>query len=222
MLDSRVVARLSCCQATLTAAMSPAAAEPLPLCRRRALWCLAGALASLALFAASTQLDWGWPARLNGFLAGVGIGGIFGAVLLWFTPDMSDAMPRQLARRYQIEVSVSMGAYVLVMIFWKQLLGLFDATWLKVLVALAPALLVGWVMRSFVRYVRDSDEMQRRIELESCAIASLMVAAVYLGAGFLQSAKLIDVPAGIALIGVFPALCLLYGVTKIFVSRRYL
>ena len=48
------------------------------------------------------------------------------------------------------------------------------------------------------------------------------VAQAYLGAGFLQSAKLIQVPASLALIGVFPALCLVYGVTKIVVARRYL
>jgi hypothetical protein len=115
-----------------------------------------------------------------------------------------------------------MGAYVLVMLVWKRLLDAVDATWLKVLVAVFPALLVCWVMRAFVQYVRDSDEMQRRIELESGAIAALLVSAIYLGLGFLQSAKLIHVAAAPALIGVFPAICLLYGVTKIFVARRYL
>jgi DNA-binding XRE family transcriptional regulator len=99
---------------------------------------------------------------------------------------------------------------------------LVDATWLRVLVALFPALLVCWVLRAFVRYVRDSDEMQRRIELESGAIAALLVRAVYLAAGFLQSAELIDVAAKVALIMVFPAMCLVYGFTKLFVSRRYL
>ena len=32
-----------------------AAADPMPLCRRRALWCLAGSLVALGLFAASSQ-----------------------------------------------------------------------------------------------------------------------------------------------------------------------
>ena len=200
--------------------MSPS--EPLPTCRRRALWALALSLASLVVGGLSQWLDWGLPDRVNGFLMGISLGGGFGAALLWFTPDMSDAVPKKLARRYQREVSIAMGTYVLVMLFWKQALGLFEATWLRVLVALFPALLVCWVMRAFVRYVRDSDEMQRRIELESCSISAMLVAAGYLGAGFLQSAKLIQVPATIALIGVFPLLCLIYGVTKIVVTRRYL
>ena len=196
--------------------------EALPTCRRRALWALALSLACLAVGGLSQWQVWGLPDRINGFIVGMGIGGLFAAALLWFTPDMSDAVPKKLARRYQREVSVAMGIYVLVMLFWKQALGLFEATWLRVLVALFPALLVCWVMRAFVRYVRDSDEMQRRIELESCSISAMLVAAAYLGAGFLQSAKLIQVPATIALIGVFPLLCLIYGVTKIVVTRRYL
>jgi hypothetical protein len=201
--------------------MTPSA-EPFPTCRRRALWSLAFGLATLALAAG---LWWGqvpvsdW---LLGLVTGMGVGGILAAALLWFMPDMSDAVPKRLSRRYQREVSLAMGIYVIVMLFWKRLLHAVDPIWLKWLVALFPALLVCWVMRAFVIYVRDSDEMQRRIELESGAVAALLVAAGYLAAGFLQSAKLIDVAAGPALIMVFPAMCLMYGVAKIFVSRRYL
>src|SRR5687768_799031 len=97
-------------------------AETLPLCRRRALWCLAFGLAAFALAGASQSLDWGWPSRLNGFLAGLGFGGVFAAVLFWFTPDMSDAVPTKLARRYQREVGIAMGIHVLAMLFWKKLL----------------------------------------------------------------------------------------------------
>ena len=78
-----------------------------------------------------------------------------------------------------------------------------------------------FVLRAFVRYVRDCDEMQRRIELESGAIAGLLVSAVYLAAGFLQTAELISVPAKVAMIWVFPLLCVMYGITKVFVSRHY-
>jgi hypothetical protein len=195
--------------------------EPLPLCRRRALWLLALGPACLALSWLSYNV-WHFEDHVSGFLAGLGIGAFLGAALLWFMPDMSGAAPKALTKRYQRHVTVAMSAYVLVMLVWKRLLGAVDATWLKVLIALFPAALVCWVMHAFVQYVRDSDEMQRRIELESGAIAAMLVAAGYLAAGFLQSAKLIDVPAGPALIFVFPLMCLLYGASKIFVSRRYL
>jgi hypothetical protein len=190
-------------------------------CRRRALW-LAALGPMLGLVAWAGYNVWNFEDHIAGFFAGLAIGCFFGAALLWWTPDMSDSAPKAVVRRYQRQISVTMGAYVLVMLVWKRLLDAVDATWLKVFIALLPAALVCWVMRAFVQYVRDSDEMQRRIELESGAIAALLVSAVYLAAGFLQSAKLIQIAAGPALIFVFPAICLLYGVSKIFVSRRYL
>jgi hypothetical protein len=201
--------------------MTPAA-EPFPTCRRKALWSLGFGVLSLAVAAGMWKAELPVGDWVLGLVTGLGVGGRFAAALLWFTPDMADAVPKRLAKRYQRDVAWSMGTYVLVMLFWKRLLDMVDAVWLKWLIALFPALLVCWVMRAFVTYVRDSDEMQRRIELESGAIAALLVSAVYLALGFLQSAKLIDVHAGSALIMVFPAMCLMYGIVKIFVARRYL
>jgi hypothetical protein len=199
--------------------MSPS--EPIPTCRRKALAALAGAAALLGLAWMASALDWGWPDRLRGLASGLGVGLAFAAALLWFTPDMSDAVPKRLSRRYQREVWPAMAAYVLSMLVWKRVLGMVDATWLKAVVALAPALFVLWVMRAFVRYVRDSDEMQRRIELESGSIAGLLVSGLYLALGFLQTAKLIDIPSKVAMIWVFPLLCMVYGIARIFIARRY-
>lgn len=198
--------------------MSPS--EPLPTCRRKALWMLASGAALLGL-AWLAHLTGGFSDRLLGFITGIGIGGVFSAALLWWMPDMSDAVPKRLLRRYYREMGVAMAAYVGVMLVWKRLLDAVDATWLRALVALFPALLVGLVLRAFVRYVRDSDEMQRRIELESGAIAGLLLSAGYLAAGFLESADLIAVPAKVAMLWVFPSLCMLYGITKVFVTRHY-
>ena len=72
-----------------------------------------------------------------------------------------------------------------------------------------------------MRYIRDADERQRRIELEAVSFATACVSLVYLAAGFLQAAKVIDVPASAAMIWVFPLVCAIYGVAKIVVSRRY-
>jgi DNA-binding XRE family transcriptional regulator/pimeloyl-ACP methyl ester carboxylesterase len=126
---------------------------------------------------------------------------------------MSDAVPKKLARRYQREVGHRDGHLRGVMLFWKRLLDMVDAVWLKWLVALFPALLVCWVMRAFVRYVRDSDEMQRRIELESGSISAMLLAPLP-GRG-LFAERQADPGAGLA--GAdrrVPALCLLYGVIK--------
>ena len=199
--------------------MSPS--DPLPTCRRKALWVFAASLASLALAwagHASGQLS----DHLCGFFAGMGGGGVFAAALLWWSPDMSDAVPRSALRRYQRAMAMAMTGYVAVMLVWKPLLRAADATWLRVAIALLPAALMMWILRAFVRFVRDSDELHRRIELESGSIAALLVSAGYMAAGFLQSAELISVPASLAMLLVFPAICLTYAITKVVVARRYL
>ena len=52
-------------------------------------------------------------------------------------------------------------------------------------------------------------------------LARLVVSAVYMAAGFLQTAHLIDVPSKVAMLWVFPMLCFTYGISKVFVARRY-
>lgn len=192
----------------------------LPTCRRKALLVAAGS--GVCLAAAAAHLGH-WPVSASGLglLAGLGTGGLFAAALLWFGPDTSDAVPRALMSRYRREFLPAMAAYVGVMLCWKRLLALVQAPWLRLLVALLPALLVLWIMRAFVRFVRDSDELQRRIELESGAFAGLLVSAGYMAAGFVQTAGLIDLPAKVAMLWVFPSLCFTYGITKVVIARRY-
>ena len=53
-------------------------------------------------------------------------------------------------------------------------------------------------------------------------VASLLTSLLYFGAGLLQQAKVIDIGAGVAMIWVFPLLCLIYGIAKMILTRRYL
>ena len=195
--------------------------QSLPNCRRKAVLALGLGLACLALAWIAHAGHWPIDDRSLGLLTGIGAGAVFSAALLWFMPDTSGSAPKALIRRYYREFIPAMAAYVAVMLVWKRLLDWVQIPALRVLVALLPALLVIWVMRAFVRFVRDSDEMQRRIELESGAVSALLVSAGFLAAGFLQSAKLIDVPSSVAMVWVFPMLCLTYGIAKVFIARRY-
>lgn len=191
-------------------------------CRRKALWLLAGGLPCLFVPFVLQSLDWPLSSMVRGFWVGIGAGSVVSALLLWWMPDMSDVVPRALSRRYTRELMPAMALYIGVMLVWRRLLALVDTAWLRILVALLPVLLIAWVMRAFVRYVRDCDELQRRIELESGAIAGLLLSAGYLAAGFLQTAGIIDIPAKVAMLWVFPSLCLLYGIAKVVNARRYL
>lgn len=154
--------------------------------------------------------------------SGAGIGLLAAAAMMWRAPAwLRDAAPPALARRYYRDFLPPMLAHVAVMPTWRPLLDAVGPTWLRVVVALLPALLVVLVIRAVARFMRDADEMQRRIELESVAIAAGGVAAVYMAGGFLQSAGLIAIPASVAMLWVFPMLCAGYGFIKIAIASRY-
>lgn len=191
-------------------------------CRRAAIAVFCISLVSLALSAGAGWLRLPVGDTARGFLAGLGVGGLFLALLLWFTPGgIHDSAPKALARRYYREFFPPMACYAVVMLIWKRLLDGVDATWLRAAVALLPAVFIALAIRAVTRFVRDSDEMQRRIELESVAISAGLVSMGYMTAGFLQSAKLIAVSGTAAMLMVFPAICMVYGFAKIFIARRY-
>lgn len=191
-------------------------------CRRAALLLLAGSVLVGATVAIAAWQQWPVKPHALGVVAGLAVFGLLLALVLWFAPErLHEAATPALTRRYYREFVPPMTLYFLVMMGWKPLLRSIDATALRVVVALLPALLMALVIRAVARYVRDSDEMQRRIELESIALAAGVVSTIYMSAGFLQSAKLIAIGATSAMLWVFPLLCVGYGLAKISVARRF-
>lgn len=168
-----------------------------------------------------------WPPADVGALCGFG-----GVVLLgvlvwrlmpaWWQEECAERTASPPYRRYARAMWPAMAAYVLILfgsLFALKLAGL--PQWVRALVALAPVLPVAMVMRAMVRYLREIDELQRRIETEAICIAALAVPMAYFAGGFLQLAKVIDIPAGVAMIWVFPLTMFTYGVAKFAVSRHY-
>jgi hypothetical protein len=161
------------------------------------------------------------PAWVVPGLTILGLGLAFAALLRWQLPDGCDTAPTGLRRRYTRELMLAMAGYVLVLFASITLLRHIDAPALRALVALLPVPPIALALRAMVRYIRDIDEMQQRIELEAVSLATAFVSLLYMSAGFLQAARVIDVPAAAALIWLFPLVCFTYGLAKVVVSRRY-
>jgi hypothetical protein len=161
------------------------------------------------------------PDFARGLLFGVAVGLLLAALLKSRLPDSCDTATPALRRRYLREFMPAMAAYVVAVLLSTWLLRRVDVPALRALVALMPVPAIALAMRAIVRYIRDSDELQRRIELEAVSIATACVSLSYLAAGFLQSARVIDIPANVAMIWMFPLVCLTYGVAKLAVMRRY-
>ena len=164
-----------------------------------------------------------WPVSdfMSGILYGCTASFLFGALLRWRMPDPCDAGTPALRSRYLREFLPAMAAYVLTLFLSVWLLKRVDEPGLRALVALMPVPAIGLAMRAIIRYIRDVDELQQRIELEAVSFAAALVSMVYITGGFLQLAKVIDIPSDVAMIWVFPLICLSYGLAKVVVARRF-
>lgn len=158
---------------------------------------------------------------IAGIFAGVTIGLLFAAVLRWQLPDACDSAPPQLRKRYSREMMVAMGGYAVLLFTSIWLLKYVDTTGLRAVIALLPVPPIALMLRAMIRYIRDADELQQRIELQAVSFATAFVSLLYLSGGLLQTARVLDVPASAAMIWVFPLVCLGYGLAKIVVARRY-
>jgi len=132
-----------------------------------------------------------------------------------------DGAPRALQRRYTRDVLLGMGAYTVLLFVSLLLLRSVEAPALRALIALLPVAPIALVLRAMVHFIRGVDELQQRIEFEAVCIAAALVAFAYMTAGFLQAARVIDVPASAAMLWVFPLLCGTYGIAKAVIARRY-
>ncbi len=194
---------------------------------RRIMWLFAGiALGCFALAAAGHWLLQ-WPSAPVRTWLGIGAGYLLAALLFtvmprWWQEHCDESYAQPAGKRYVRALLPIMGAYsaLLFLSVWLIRRGIEPAP-LKALVALLPVAPLVLLVFVALRYLREIDELQRRIETESIGIASLLVSLVYFAGGLLQLAKIIDINAGAAMIWVFPLIMLFYGVAKFFAARRY-
>lgn len=172
------------------------------------------------------------PTEQRDFAGGLALGMALGFVLMLAVRSIpmlrkrvagvnSDGVVTAVHRQYMREFLPAMAAYVIAVFASVLLLKQADAPATRALLALLPVLPIAFALRAIMRYVRNVDEMQQRIELEAIAFATAFVSLVYLAAGFLQLARVIDLHAGIAMTLVFPLVCGVYGIAKPVVARRF-
>lgn len=130
---------------------------------------------------------------------------------------------RLVHKRYFRELALAMLAYAVVLVISIGLLRGEDQPGLRFLLAALPLLPVAHVIRAMVRVIRDQDELERRVDLESIAIAAALTAFAFFSFGLLASAKVVPVLSGtVVAIWVLPVLFGSFGLVKcLVVVRRY-
>ncbi len=184
-------------------------------------------LFGLALGAAGHWLL-AWPKGAVHAWLGIGAGYLLcalGMLLVprWWRQHCDDMYAQPAGRRYIRALWPALIGYSLALFLslWLLRRGI-DPLPLRALVAVLPVLPLALMMRAALRYLREIDELQRRIETEAIGIASLLVSLLFFAGGLLQKAQVFDVDAGVAMIWVFPLLCAIYGIAKMILTRRYL
>jgi hypothetical protein len=195
---------------------------------RRWMWIFVAVALSAFALAAAGRFLLAWPDRMLGMWVGIGAGYLLGAALFllvprWWRQHCDEMYALPAGRRYLRALWPIMVAYSLTLFLsiWLVKRGI-DSRLLRAVVAVLVCMAIALLMRAALRYLREIDELQRRIETEAIGIASLLVSLLYFAGGLLQKAKVVDVDAAVAMIWVFPLLCAIYGIAKMVLTRRYL
>ncbi|HWG66853.1 MAG TPA: hypothetical protein VN662_05510 [Rhodanobacteraceae bacterium] len=128
-------------------------------------------------------------------------------------------MARVSKGKYTLQVALIMLVYVALMLFEWPLVAKTDGLALRTLLALLPTLPVVVVIGLMARLVMRGDELEQRMHLIALSIAVGVVSAASIVGAFLAIARVWQV-GGDVLVWVFPALCLVYGVTRVALVRR--
>ena len=194
---------------------------------RRFMWIFLVVALGAAALAVAGRWWLHWPDDVVGMWTGIAAGYLLGALLFllvprWWRTHCDEMYATPAMRRYMRVMWPIMAGYALTLFasVWLIKRGI-ESVPLRAVVALLPALAIALFMRAALRYLREIDELQRRIETESIGIASLLVSLVYFGGGLLEKAKVVQVDAGAVMIWVFPLLCLVYGFAKMLLTKRY-
>jgi hypothetical protein len=142
-----------------------------------------------------------------------------GALWLLCARFACDEPLRAVHRRYLREFFPAIASYFILLFASLSMLKYVHETSLKFLIALLPVLPIVFVIRAMVHFVADSDELERRVQLEAICIASLSVGLLSFAAAFLRAAGLLLIDNALML--VLPALFAFYGVSLVWVKRRY-
>lgn len=135
--------------------------------------------------------------------------------------DYRELLMRAVHRRYIRDLMAAMAGYAGLMCLSIWLLMQVEGTALRAVVALLPMLPLGWAACAMARAIRDSDELERRIELRALSFAALLVCAATFALGLLGAAGVLRPNGTVVLLWVMPVYMLLYGTCKGVVYLRY-
>ena len=126
--------------------------------------------------------------------------------------------PKQVMRRYLREFFLAMGMYVVILIVSVTLLKNYEfpRVW-QIIIAIAPALPVIFVIVAMMRLLKDSDELQQRVNLLATTFSAVLTGLFTFSYGFLENIGFPKFPT----FAFFPMLFMLWGLGRAYFTKRY-
>ena len=127
-------------------------------------------------------------------------------------------MNQEVQKRYFKEFGVSMGLYIVLLIASISVLTKFELPKVaQIVVALIPVIPTVFVVIAVIRALRDSDELQQRIQLQAVTFSAIVTGLITFSYGFLENIGFPHFPT----LFVFPLLIMLWGIGAGIFSRKY-
>jgi len=123
----------------------------------------------------------------------------------------------QAAKRYAREFTITMIAYVAIIIVSRLTLNnIGDSPW-RFPIAVLPIIPVVFLIAAFMRYLAGIDELQQKIQLQAIGFAAGTTGLLTFAYGFLE---LVGFPQ-FSTFFIFPMMIMLWGLGLFYFTRRY-
>lgn len=117
-------------------------------------------------------------------------------------------------KRYYLRSILPMLVYTGLIVLAFRLTELVDSTALKTVFALVPLLPISWIFYLYFQYLKECDELERKIEMDAIAISAMSGTLCGLALLFLVDHALVNLSLR-ALLGIqLGALCAGYVITR--------
>ncbi|HQX16639.1 MAG TPA: hypothetical protein PLA27_09470 [Anaerolineales bacterium] len=127
-------------------------------------------------------------------------------------------MNREVQKRYFKEFGASMGSYVVLLIASISVLTNFELPKsAQVIVTLIPVIPTVFVVIAVMRALRDSDELQQKIQLQAVTFSAIVTGLITFSYGFLENVGFPRFPT----LFVFPLMILLWGIGAGIFAGKY-
>lgn len=127
-------------------------------------------------------------------------------------------MNREVQKRYFKEFGISMGFYIVLLIASILIItnvGLPKAA--QVIVTLIPVIPTIFVVIAVMRALRDSDELQQRIQLQAVTFSAIVTGLITFSYGFLENIGFPRLPS----LFIFPFMIALWGIGAGIFAGKY-